>query len=145
MQHTAQLILHSSFLILYLNNFYSLLLTKLQSKIFQSEFLNFTTACHRELLHKKDIFRYLITGNLILTEVTNVRLMHFHPFLQDDKSTNRFTILLRGNPRYLNILYSIKFIKEFFDFTWIDIFTTTNNHILDTPCDPVISVLIFNA
>lgn len=32
MQHTAQLILHSSFLILYLNNFYPLLLTKLQSK-----------------------------------------------------------------------------------------------------------------
>lgn len=145
MQHTAQLILHSSFLILYLNNFYPLLLTKLQSKIFQSEFLNFTTACHRKLLHKEDIFRYLITGNLILTEVTNVRFMHFHPFLQDDKSTNRFTIFLRGNPCYLNILYSIKFIKEFFDFTWIDIFTTTNNHILDTSCDPVISVLIFNA
>lgn len=47
------------FLILYLNNFYSLLLTKLQSKIFQSEFLNFTTACHRELLHKKTYFGIL--------------------------------------------------------------------------------------
>ena len=133
-----------TFLILYLNNFYPApYKAAIQDlSVWISEFYHCLSS---EIHSQRKYISVSYNGKSYFTEVTNVRFMHFNPFRKMIKFNQPFHHIFRRNTCYLNILYSIKFIKEFFDFTWIDIFATTNNHILDTSCDPVISVLIFNA
>lgn len=75
-------------------------------------------------------------------EVSYIRFVHIHSFVQDDESAYGFTVLLRGNAGYLHVFYAFQLIEELFYLAGIDIFTTADNHVLDASCDAVIAVLV---
>ena len=60
--------------------------------------------------------------------------------MKDDKSTCDFAIFFIFYSSNLNIFDLWHINQEFFQFTRINIFSTTNNHILDTACNAIVSV-----
>ena len=147
-----------------LNYLYSLFLTKFQTEILQSELLNLSATCHRKLIHKENIFRYFVTGNLVSAKVTYILRLYRDrsparsgltrssrrspaspaapaahgwrpPAAPSCKMMNAPTAspyFLEGIPATCTSFTPSSFIKVFFYFTRVNIFSTADNHILDT-------------
>ena len=64
---------------------------------------------------------------------------HSNVFFKNDTSHYFFTILFIRNTDNLNVFNVFVGVNKFFNFFRVNIFTTTNNHILESACNTVVT------
>lgn len=129
----------------FLYNFDTLFGTEFQTQVFQFEFLDFAAARHWELLDEEDVFGNFVAGDFPLTELPDIELVHGVPFVQDDEGPYGFSVFLGRHTGHLYILDARHLVEKFFDFTRVDVFTATDNHVLDAARDAVVPVFILHS
>ena len=71
--------------------------------------------------------------------------MHVHTLVQDDESAHSLAVLLGRNACHLHVLHAGQLVEELFNFSRINVFASTDNHVLDTSGNAVISIFILYA
>ena len=120
-------------------------LAELEAHLLEFELLDFARASQRELVDEEDVLRNLVTGNLATAEQLDILGGHLDSLLKDDEGTYGLTVFLGGNGSHLHIADARHVVEELFDFTWIDILTAADDHVLDTARDFIEALLVFDA
>ena len=123
----------------------ALLGQELQAEVFQLELLYLAAARHGERIDEEDVFRDFVAGDFASAEVLHDVFGHRHAFVQDDERADLFAIFLRRDAGHLHILHARQVVKELFQFTRVDVLTTTDDHVFDAARDAVIPLLVLHA
>ena len=75
-------------------------------------------------------------------KVFHFLLGHTFAILEDYASHNFLAVFFVGNANDLHVANLGTSIDEFFDFLGINVFTATNDHILEASCDAIIAVFV---
>ena len=106
-------------------------------------FLYLTTGCKRELIYKENVFRYFVSCYLADAEVSDISFGNIiETFFLSNESSNNLAVLLIRNTCNLNILNAFMSKKILFNLSWINVFSTTNDHVFYTSYNSVVTVLI---
>ncbi len=73
--------------------------------------------------------------DLATAELAHLILLQGGARAQLDPGAELFAIARVRHPKHLHVLHLRMAIEEFLDLAWIDVFATTNDHILDAPND----------
>ena len=127
------------------DDFDALFLAQLQAEVFQLELLDFSAACHGEFPDEKDVFGNLVTGDLALTELPDIKFVHFDSFVQDDEGAYCFAVAFRGDAGHLHVPDAFHLVKELFDFAGVDVFATADDHVFDAAGDAEVTIFVLHA
>ena len=86
-----------------------------------------------------------MAGDFSAAEILDDIFSHCDAVMQNDESANLFPVFLRWDGCDLYIFHAFQVVKEFFQFTRLDVLTSANNHIFDTAGDPVVAAFVFHA
>src|SRR5699024_2196459 len=86
--------------------------------------------------------RHFMSSKMFAAESIQFFFRYLDIRLWIDKSIDIFPSIRIGNTDDRSLLNSFMFVKDFFDFVWINVVATFNDHIFFTIDDVKVSVLI---